>query len=147
MREITGNLWDYYGKPNTIVCITTNGTVKKNGECVMGRGCALEAKTRWPRLPQVLGTAIKQFGNHVRRFVGGDGLDVVCFPVKHNWYEQADLELIKQSVEELAPHAEAESHLTYVLPRPGCGNGRLTWAQVKPLLESLPNNVLVITYA
>lgn len=32
-----------------------------------------------------------------------------------------------------------------VLPRPGCGNGRLTWEQVKPVIKFLPDNVWVIS--
>jgi len=43
MKEVIGNIWNYYNKGNWIV-ITTNGTIKKNGEAVMGRGVALEAK-------------------------------------------------------------------------------------------------------
>ena len=41
MREVVGNLWTY---PADIRVITTNGTVKNDGTCVMGRGCAAEAK-------------------------------------------------------------------------------------------------------
>lgn len=38
MREINGsNIWDFYNK-GFWIAITTNGTVKKNGEAVMGRG-------------------------------------------------------------------------------------------------------------
>jgi hypothetical protein len=44
MKEITGELWDYYKKPNYNICLTVNGTIKANGEAVMGRGCALEAQ-------------------------------------------------------------------------------------------------------
>ena len=40
MNEITGNILNYIGKPKTLVCITTNGFVKNNGEAVMGAGCA-----------------------------------------------------------------------------------------------------------
>ena len=35
---------------------------------------------------------------------------------------------------------------TIVIPRPGCGNGRLDWPVVRPLLESLPDTVTVITF-
>jgi hypothetical protein len=32
MQEINGCLWDYYGNANTVVLITTNGFIKKNGD-------------------------------------------------------------------------------------------------------------------
>ena len=36
MKEITGNVWDIFNDYNAL-CILTNGDVKQNGECVMGR--------------------------------------------------------------------------------------------------------------
>jgi hypothetical protein len=142
MREIRGELWDYYHREDKpfVVCITTNGFVKKNGEAVMGRGCAYEATKRIPYIAKDLGELIKLYGN---RPWGVH--DILTFPVKHNWWESADLELIRQSAETLRTIALDNLEITYVLPRPGCGNGRLDWAQVKPLLEDLPDNVWVIS--
>ena len=67
------------------------------------------------------------------------------FPVKYNWWEQASLELIKESAIALKKAAEFED--TIILPRPGCGNGRLEWPTVKRVLEEvgLPDNVWIIT--
>jgi hypothetical protein len=37
MKEIIGNIWDYRYRQNIIICITTNGYVKKKSkECAMG---------------------------------------------------------------------------------------------------------------
>jgi hypothetical protein len=98
MIEVVGNLWTY---PADVRVITTNGTVKKNGECVMGRGCALEAAKKLPGLPKVLGDLIKKNGNVPQRLT-----DKSCeihslwsFPVKHEWHQKADLTLIKKSAE------------------------------------------------
>jgi hypothetical protein len=142
MQEITGELWDFFGKPLHVICITTNGFVKKDGTGVMGRGCANEARFRVPGIAKSLGNHIALHGNHV----GFIGPDVLAFPVKHAWYEPADPKLIEQSVEELRREAVLTPHVTYVLPRPGCGNGRLSWDQVRPLLFGLPDNVHVITW-
>jgi len=141
VKEIQGELWDYYGKPGYVVLITTNGTVKANGEVVMGRGCAAEAKRRFPGIAKTLGELIKWNGNTVFEPVPG----VYSFPVKHNWYEQADLLLIAESCLFLKDRACATPEVTYVLPRPGCGNGHLTWEQVHPVVECLPDNVWVIS--
>lgn len=139
MIEVTGDLWTY---PADWRVITTNGTRKRNGACVMGRGCASEAKAKWPWLPNLLGAYIHDEGNHVYRF---DDIQLLSFPVKHNWWEKADPELIKQSVAELKDMCFGQFDETeIVIPRPGCGNGGLRWEDVKPLLEILPDNIKVI---
>lgn len=140
MIEVTGNLWTY---PADWRCITTNGFVKKNGECVMGRGCAREYALKHPEFPKRLGDALKDWGNVVRAW---HNEKIVTFPVKHNWYEKADPELIRRSAVSLAILAEKYHNETFLLPRPGCGNGQLSWADVKPLLIDLPDNVKVITF-
>ncbi len=143
--EVTGNLWTY---PADWRVITTNGFVKKNGECVMGRGCAQEAAKKWPWLPKELGGRISSFGNNMYTF---DEINLISFPVKHNWYEKADLDLIRRSVGELQflldPETPARVKGDVVIPRPGCGNGQLKWEDVRPLLTDLPDNVKVITHA
>jgi hypothetical protein len=134
MVEVVGNLWTY---PADVRCVTTNGYVRKDGRCVMGRGCAWEATQRYPGIDKVLGDAIKAKGNHVH-WLRGDkkGEIIFSFPVKHHWHEEADPELIRRSSEELLVAVET-GPLTVVLPRPGCGNGRLKWSDVKPILEDI----------
>lgn len=136
MTEITGNIWDFKS-PRTPICITTNGFVKANGECVMGRGVALQAKQRYPKLPIQLGTRIKQFGNKTFYF---PDYDLITLPVKHNWFEAADPILITNSCLQLVEMAKGEYIELWekvYLVRPGCSNGRLTWDIVKPLIEPI----------
>lgn len=150
MRETTGNLWDHYGEKGAVICITTNGFVKKSGECVMGRGCAFEAAQRFPDLPKRIGDHIKAHGNTPRLWLFPTtlGLAVCSFPVKHNWWEAADLDLIEQSARALRKIALTNPRATFYLPRPGCGNGKLEWEDVKPVIAPiLPNNIVVITFA
>ena len=143
MKEIKGNLWDYYGRPRTIILITTNNYVKSNGQAVMGRGCALEAKKRFPGIAKKLGTRLKQ-SKGIHQLEEG----VWSFPVKHSWEQPADLTLIKASAEQLGWIAKGCPSSTYILPRPGCGNGRLLWMEVRPIIEPLlPDNVWVIDFA
>jgi hypothetical protein len=145
MRLIVGDLWHYYKKPRIVVCVTTNGTVRKDGHLVMGRGCALEAMQRIPGLALGLGQAILKSGNKIYPYREGRSIRLMTFPVKHQWYEDADLNLIRRSALQLKKIAEQNPEVRFLLPRPGCGNGRLSWTQVKPLLVDLPNNVLVIS--
>lgn len=146
MKEIAGDLWTFQ-YPDTypesyIRCITTNGFVKNNGDAVMGRGCALQACQKYPGLAARLGVEIKKKGNVLIWLTTG----LITFPVKHNWWEKADLELIKKSAEALDKEANNLRQKWFVLPRPGCGNGSLNWEEVKPLLVDLPDNVLVIDF-
>lgn len=158
MIEVTGNLWTY---PADVRVITTNGTVKKNGECVMGRGCALEAKQQVQfNLAKHLGDLITAKGNHVH-FLYSEGqqdmIDVYSFPVKHQWMERADLKLIERSARELvhemigmpsdSGYLVSDKSSVIVLPRPGCGNGGLRWEDVKPVIEPiLDDRFHVITF-
>lgn len=142
MLEAKGNLWDY---PADAIIITTNGFVKKNGEAVMGRGCAREAALRYPLLPGMLGNSIKTSGNKVFHFWISE--HILTMPVKYNWYEKADIELIKESAYQLIDHVDGWQFSKVVMPQPGCGNGQLNWNDVKPILdEILDDRFIAITY-
>lgn len=145
MIEIEGNLWDFYMKRDYVICITTNGCVKKNGLAVCGRGTALQATQQIRSFAKLLGERIKKYGN-----VAGlmqtepDEWEVFIFPVKHNWWEKASENLILASAHVLFELAKASPDITFILPRPGCYNGKLVWEDVKKLIEFLPDNVKVI---
>jgi O-acetyl-ADP-ribose deacetylase (regulator of RNase III) len=126
------------------ICITTNGFVKANGECVMGRGCALEAKRKFPHVSKLLGTKIKENGNHTQILMAPKDVVYVAFPVKHNWWEPADYRLIQRSAEELVKLADEHGWKQVALPRPGCGNGGLRWDEVKPFLTCLDDRFIIV---
>ena len=136
MVEIVGDLWAFH-KEGKWVTITTNGTIKSNGACVMGRGVALDAARLYPNLPFLLGEKLKKKGLKVHCF---SMVKLIAFPVKHQWHQKADMELIEKSCIQLKEicsiidSMEGNTQEIY-LPRPGCGNGGLQWKAVKPLLE------------
>jgi len=155
MIEKTGDIW---GSEADWICITTNGFVKANGCAVMGRGVALQAATKMSYLPYALGSKIKTSGNIVQSLActfapeGKKAAHLLSFPVKHNWWEKADPELIRRSCRQLwslcdeALRSRWEKNLGLVagpgvlrvaLPRPGCGNGGLDWKDVKPILAEI----------
>ena len=141
MLEATGNLWNFEG----VHCITTNGFVKNDGISAMGRGCAKEARDKYPSLPAMLGTALNLHGNHV---LDWPQFNLITFPVKYVWWNPADLNLIKESSYELM-HLINSRYLDdkVYLPRPGCGNGNLDWKDVKPIIAPiLSDQVTVITF-
>lgn len=136
MKEVTGNLWTY---PAECRAITTNGSINRNRECVMGRGCALQARNRFPGLAKQLADYIIRMGNvpHLLKTTSDTGYALVSFPVKEEWSDVASTKLITQSATRLVAMADLYGWKTVVLPRPGCGNGKLKWGNVKPLLEPL----------
>ncbi len=145
MIEAQGNLWDFKGIP----AITTNGYVKKNGQAVMGRGCAQEATLKFPDIQEWLAFELLIYGNHVFYFQQFGEKGIITFPVKHLWNEKADLELIRRSADELVnkviPYFKLKD--TIYLVRPGIGNGRLKWDDVKPILSNiLTDQVVVVTF-
>lgn len=54
MKEIYANLWEVEAD---LRVVTTNGAVRRDGACVMGRGCAREAKERYPGVEYRLGSS------------------------------------------------------------------------------------------
>lgn len=130
MRYINSkNLWDLHAQGKYIT-ITTNGFVKRDGACVMGAGIALQAKTKFVELPHELGSRIRKDGNYVYRW---DKYRLFTFPVKHVWWESADLALIERSLIEIV--ALSHDLDTIGIVKVGCGNGKLSWDTVRPLME------------
>ncbi|MBE0427969.1 MAG: ADP-ribose-binding protein [Nitrospirae bacterium] len=137
MTELKDNIWNY-----RTVAITTNGSVKRDGRLVMGRGVALQAKLKFRKsgLDLKAGQMVREHGNNVH-FLGvfhdkkGRQYGIYTFPVKHRWYEKADINLIKRSAKQLYGLRYQFSRI--FIPRPGCGNGGLRWEELKPVLGEI----------
>lgn len=162
MREGYGNLWDLV-QPTEAIVITTNGTIAFNGRGVMGRGIALEAKRRIKGIERILGDHLATHGNHAWYLARGSDkypgpqFGIIFMPVKHEWWQNADPDLIVQSAHELVKLADAEqrifepaAHIEWEniwMPRPGCGNGHLDWDDVRPLIEPiLDDRFIAVTF-
>lgn len=141
MKDVQGELWNY---PADMRCITTNGAVRRDGACVMGRGCAQQARDSMPGVDLALGRLIERYGN--RCFWLRD-FNLATFVVKHHWRDQADLALIERSCRQISAMADKFGWASVVIPRPGCGNGRLGYKAVRPILEAgLDDRFLIITW-
>jgi len=166
--ERQGDIWD-----GRTVVITTNGFVKTNGQCVMGRGCAKEATQRYPRIAYTLGQAIKRYGNRVI-YLGKqlDGKHLISFPVKPDkvinngnnvvrhmaakfrlgdtvpgWAARADIDIIRKSTIELRMMIDKFGITEVYMPRPGCGAGELDWRrEVKPILEPILDDRFIVCH-
>lgn len=129
MNEIVGDLWQEHAE-GSVVAITTNGKVNKVGKAEMLRGCARQARDRFPDLLKTLGSLLRQHGNHVFDL----GHRIVSFPVEEDPYQIPDMRLIDQSCQELVALADYKGWQKVIVPRPGCGGGGLEWNEVRSIL-------------
>ena len=97
MIERIGDLRTFHSASMPIG-ITMNGSITRSGLAVMGRGCALQAATRFSKIRSALGRRLREAGNHVYWF---PDFGVFTLPVKPRWYERADCALIRRSAREL----------------------------------------------
>ena len=143
-----GNMWDAFGKG--IFMITTNPIIRNDGAVVMGRGIALEAKTKYPTLPYDFGKQLKAIPpysgegciGHIKDY---DNVPIWWFMVKDHWRDNASLKIIRQSVFDIN-HRFVFNGQRIDLNFPGIGNGKLQREDVLPLLVDLPDNVHVWEY-
>ena len=131
----TGNMWDSFDEPNSLFLITTNSFIKKDGDLVMGRGIAAEAKKRYPKLPAAFGAHITHGGKY--GLLVGPNCKMGAFQVKYHFRDKAQLKLIAYSCEKLMDWLDANPGYSANLPLPGCGNGKLDPKLVWPILEEL----------
>lgn len=136
MKELQLNLFsDSTINLMDAICVTTNGVVRKNGRAVMGAGCALSAKNKFPDIDLKLGKLIKQNGNIVQIIITNPK-PIISFPTKVVFWEKSSIPLIEQSVLQLVKLTNEMGWKKVILPKPGCNNGGLDWiSQIKPLLE------------
>jgi len=137
------------------VCFTSNGIIKSGGELVMGAGIAKQFRDRFELIAERFGALVKSQGNHVyflKFMEPPNDVDyrmiwIVSFPTKHHWRNDSDLELIKQSANELMTQLNNAPFIkTVYLPRPGVGLGGLSWEkEVRPAIEKILDNRVIVT--
>ena len=134
------------------ILIPTNGYIRKDGACVMGRGVAKWSTELWPGIQYELGREIELCGNVVnyleeREFPNKQICRVYSFPVKHNWWEDADINLITRSAKQVVQRANNAKWGEIWLPAVGCGNGKLSWPDVvKPVLSEILDDKFIVIF-
>lgn len=144
------DIYDLPQGPGEILCITTNGCIKKNGDAVMGAGIALTANQRFNLAPD-LGKLLAQYKNHVFDMgmrtdsQTGRQVHIVTLPTKNHWKEDSDIDLVEQSIKELADLCNRRGYAKCYMTAPGCALGHLDWeTQVKPLVDKYLDDRFII---
>jgi hypothetical protein len=144
-----GQMWREWNRARCVF-VTTNGTINKQGELVMGRGAADEAKRLVPGIARRFG---EQATNHYLQWGSEEPYGLLldtkstigAFQVKYHWAHRAKLELIEYSAAMLRDYALEKPDKQVFLNFPGIGFGKLNLDEVLERLEILPDNVVLWT--
>lgn len=116
---------------------------------VMGKGLALEAKIRFPRMfleyQKVCALGALQPGQlMVYDLLRDDGhslkphYTLICLPTKRDWRYPSRLSDVEAGLSTLFDHCKELGRIA--IPKLGCGNGQLDWeSQVHPLVKQYFN--------
>lgn len=136
---------DFWPRPtgNNIYLFTGNSYITANGALVMGRGAALQVRSRYPGIDVEFGDRIEHLSTY--GIVVIPKYNIGVFQVKDHFSKAARPDLIAYSAAVLhnwllvEERREFQVHMNF----PGIGNGKLEKRQVMPLIEDLPSNVTV----
>lgn len=134
-------------KAPDIYLFTGNSYITKNGKLVMGRGAALACRDLFADCDKQFAFKIltsKYTPNYYVEFIElAPGKLLGAFQVKHNFADNADIELIEKSTKKLIHAATQKPQLKFHMNFPGIGYGGLPFNIVLPIVDKLPNNVIL----
>jgi O-acetyl-ADP-ribose deacetylase (regulator of RNase III) len=111
-----------------------------NTEGVMGKGIALAFKKAFPGNFKHYEQVVKEGHASVGKVIlFRTGLThpkyIVNFPTKKHWRHPSKMEYVEAGLQDLVEQLEAITDARSIaLPPLGCGNGKLNWAEVKPVM-------------
>lgn len=127
--------------------VTTCGEFNTRGDLIMGKGAALEAKQRFPMLPNLAARAITdRFQRSEYNFIYIPECPIGLLQTKYGWRDPSYEPLVKRSIAVFGVWASRFGG-TLVLNFPGIGLGGLSKEILLPYLElHLEDNVVVCEY-
>jgi len=103
----------------------------------MGRGLALQFRTRWPASYRayraVLRSGLLRSGR-VHAHALADGRHVLHCPTKNHWRDPSPIALVRATINAIGPCCARHNIRSVAVPPLGCGLGGLEWTQVRELL-------------
>lgn len=142
----------YYPKVEDIeykswTVFTSNSTLNRKGELIMGTGSALSCKLLYPSLPKKFGNMIKNRLKYTTNPAYGVLVDYehacIALQTKFNWKDDSPIELVNSSIKEFIRLVKNNPTAMFHMPLPGVSNGGLGVEEIFDILLDLPRNVTV----
>lgn len=145
--QIINSKLDYKFLPMSghIHLFTANQVIKSNGRLVMGAGNAKACLDAHPNMDLRMARLFQKYPHKLVHTVGSSqsyGF-VGAFIVKDHWRRPADINLVIKATGQLEQLAKDNPSYTFHLPFPAIGKGGLSVNEVLPIIQQLPDNVLV----
>lgn len=107
---------------------------------VMGKGVALMFKERFPTASKRYIAASKEGQVRVGKVFVTESEElfpkwIIHFPTKKHWRNPSKLDWIRDGLRDLVRVVRERGITSIAIPPLGCGNGKLDWADVRPLIE------------
>lgn len=133
---------DLFSSPAQVIVNTVN-TVG-----VMGKGIALGFKSRYPEMFEEYRKMCDEKMLTIGKLMLYRASDhwILLFPTKENWRNPSKLEYIEAGLRHFVEVYAEKSINSIAFPRLGCGNGALSWDDVKPLMEKYLKSLPIAVY-
>lgn len=142
-RYAIGDVWSRYATKGEVILVPTNAVCDKVNDLVMGAGAALHARWKEPDIAYRFGKQLMETNNPI---LWDEEWHIWGFQSKVHWLDHSALDVIEMSVDMLIDIANQYPDSTFNLCWPGIGLGKLTKLTTKPILDKLPDNVVVWSF-
>ena len=107
---------------------------------VMGAGIALQFKEQYPEMFQKYQLLCKKklldIGKlYLWKPTNTSSKEILLFPTKKHWLNLSELNWIEAGLQKFVENYERLNIKSIAFPKLGCGNGGLSWHDVKPSME------------
>jgi len=140
-----GNMLDETPSAYNRIIVTANSNVKYGDRLVMGAGAAKCLRDKVKGIDCVFGKLVKEYNSRDKEYLLLFHNFYGILQVKYNWWENANVNLIKRSLEILKYNADKYRDVAYNLNYPGIGYGGIEKHIMETILNRmrLPNNVMI----
>lgn len=139
IEYIEGNI---FNSPAQVIVNTVN-TVG-----VMGKGLALSFKKRYPKMFEAYKIACGKHQLTIGKLMLYYAPDhwIMMFPTKESWRNPSKLEYLEAGLNKFVTTYAEKKITSIAFPKLGCGNGELSWADVKPVMEKYLRPLPITVY-